>query len=162
MKVLSIFKRTSDFLDSIVMKLVFASIVGMILSISFQIFFRVFFNALTWTEEVSRYLLVWSTFLASTLAYKRNMHISVTVFVDVFKKRSRKIIVALSILLSLIFFSTIALYGYKYMAMQSAQVSAAMRMPMKWIYIVIPVSSIIMFIHGITLMLEEIFKEEVI
>ncbi len=160
MKIAVVFKKISDFLDSLIMKLVFVSIVGMIISISLQILFRVFFDALTWTEEVSRYLLVWSTFLGATLAFKRNMHISVTFCVDLFKDRLRKIITIISIIASTIFFIIVTIYGFRYMFMQSAQVSAALRMPMKWVYFVIPISSIVMVIHGISLMLQEVVKGE--
>lgn len=160
MKILSTLKEISNFVDKIIMKLVFVSIVGMIISISLQIFFRVFFDALTWSEEVSRYLLVWSTFLGATLAYKRSMHISVTFGVDFLKNKFRKAIIIINIFVCLIFFIVVVIFGFKYMAMQSTQVSAALRMPMKWAYCVIPVSAIVMVIHGITLMFEEIYSEE--
>ncbi|WP_416208223.1 TRAP transporter small permease [Halomonas sp.] len=62
----------------------------MIVSTTLQIVFRVFFDALAWSEEVSRYMLVWSTFLGATLAYKRSMHISVTFVRESFSQRVRK------------------------------------------------------------------------
>lgn len=130
----------------------------MIVSISLQILFRVFFDALTWTEEISRYLLVWSTFLGATLAYKRKMHIAVTFCIDLFKNRTRKALVILNLVSSIVFFIVITIFGVKYMILQSSQVSAALRMPMRWVYIVIPFSFFVMTIHGVTAVLDEIFE----
>lgn len=158
MRVVATLRKLSDSIDYLIMKAVFVAVVGMIISISLQIIFRVFFHALTWTEELSRYLLVWATFLGSTLAYKRSMHISVTFCVDLFKNTAKKIVIVFSILLSLLFFLVVAYFGVKYMGMQSRQVSAALRIPMKWVYIVIPVSFIVMAIHGIRGIYDELFK----
>lgn len=157
MKLTSMLRTLSNSIDNFIMKAVFLSIVGMLLAITLQIIFRVFFDALTWTEELSRYLLVWSTFLGATLAYKRGMHISVTFCVNLFAKKMQKTVIIFSILLSMVFFAVVIVFGFKYMAMQALQVSAALRMPMKWVYIVIPMSFIVMSVHGVTAILEEIF-----
>lgn len=149
--------KISDLLDWMIIRVVFLGIVGMIVSISLQIIFRVFFNALVWTEEAARYLLVWSSFLGATLAYKRKMHIAVTFGVDLLPKTLRKAVTLLSILISLIFFGTCAYYGFQLIAMQSFQLSPALRLPMKYIYLGIPLSFIVMFIHGINLIVEMIF-----
>lgn len=159
MKVSSTLTKISNSIDSLVMRMVFTSMVGMIITISLQIIFRVFFDALTWTEEVSRYLLVWSTFLGATLAYKRSMHISVTFCVNLFKNTAKKIIIIFSIVASLVFFLVVTYFGIKYMSMQSHQVSAALRVPMRWVYIVIPISFTVMTIHGLTAIFDELSKE---
>lgn len=158
MRSVATLRKLSDSIDSLIMKAVFIAVVGMIISISLQIIFRVFFHALTWTEELSRYLLVWATFLGSTLAYKRSMHISVTFCVDLFKNTAKKIVIVFSILLSLLFFVVVTYFGIKYMSVQSRQVSAALRIPMKWVYIVIPISFIVMAIHGVRGIFDELFK----
>lgn len=160
MDLLLFFKRLSNGMDRLVNKIVFLIIIGMIISISLQIIFRVFFDALTWTEELARYLLVWATFLGTTLAYKRGMHISVTFLVNSFPKNIRKIVVVCSILFSIIFFIVSVLFGFRYMNMQAHQVSAALRFSMRWVYLVIPIGFIIMIIHGITAILEEVFGLE--
>ncbi|SNS48564.1 TRAP-type C4-dicarboxylate transport system, small permease component [Anaerovirgula multivorans] len=151
--------KISDLLDWMIIRVVFLGIVGMIVSISLQIIFRVFFNALVWTEEAARYLLVWSSFLGATLAYKRKMHIAVTFGVDLLPKTLRKAVTLLSIFISLIFFGTCAYYGFQLIAMQSFQLSPALRLPMKYIYLGIPLSFIVMFIHGINLIVEMIFDQ---
>jgi len=160
MKGTQLLKKISDLLDSIILRIVFLLIVGMIVSITLQIVCRVFFDALPWTEEVARYLLVWSTFLGATLAYKRGSHISVTVLIDLFKGKGKKIFTIANIISSLVFFAVIIRYGFKYMSLQATQVSAALRIPIKYVYLVIPVSFIVMVIHGLSTLLNEMLPEE--
>lgn len=155
MQLVPYFRRLSDIIDKIVTWVVFIIITAMILTITLQIITRVFFEALTWSEELSRYLLVWGSFFAATLAYKRGMHISVTFGIDFFRKPVKKWIILLSILLSIIFFGFSARYGFSLMSQQAVQVSAALRLPMGWIYFAMPVSFLIMIIHGISAALEE-------
>lgn len=152
--------KISNMVDWLILRIVFIGIVGMIISISLQIIFRVFFNALVWTEEAARYLLVWSSFLGATLAYKRKMHIAVTAGVELMPKALRIVIALLSIGLSLIFFSICAYYGFQLMAIQAYQLSPALRIPMKYIYMGIPLSFIIMIIHGLNLMVQEVLKHK--
>lgn len=160
MQLISYFKRLSDAIDRIVTWIVFIAIAGMILTITLQIITRVFFEALTWSEELSRYLLVWSSFFAATLAYKRGMHISVTFGIDRFPQKFRKYFIIFSIMLSMIFFAVSMNYGFKLMSLQAVQVSAALRLPMRWVYLAIPVSFLIMIIHGVSAALEECFSSK--
>ena len=57
--------------DTLLRCAAFASLTAMILIITLQIIFRVFFQALVWSEEAARYLLVWTSFLGAVLAYRR-------------------------------------------------------------------------------------------
>lgn len=51
----------------------------MVVVTGMQIVFRVFFKTLTWSEELCRYLLVWSSFVGASCVYHSGGHISVTV-----------------------------------------------------------------------------------
>jgi len=145
----NIIEKISTSTDKVVKVAVFISIVGMIIIITLQILSRVLFDALAWSEEASRYLLVWSTFLGATMAYKRGMHIAVTFAIELFPKNINKIFRLLSITLSMVFFLVVIKFGINYITMQNYQVSAALRIPMKYVYTVIPASFAIMFIHGV-------------
>ncbi len=64
-------KRVSDLLDRFCSIVLVILLAGMVLVTLMQIICRVFFDALTWSEEVARYLLVWSTFIGAGCVYKR-------------------------------------------------------------------------------------------
>ncbi|ABR49658.1 Tripartite ATP-independent periplasmic transporter, DctQ component [Alkaliphilus metalliredigens QYMF] len=154
MKLLELPNKASNMLDWAIVRLVFLGIVGMIAAITLQIISRVFFSAVVWTEELARYLLVWSSFLGATLAYKRKMHIAVTFGVERLPKMMQRVIVLFSILLSMLFFAVCTYYGFQLMNMQIYQVSPALGLPMKYVYLGIPLSFFVMFIHGIVMILD--------
>jgi TRAP-type C4-dicarboxylate transport system permease small subunit len=148
----------SEAIDKWVNYLVVGMIGGMVIVTTLQVIFRVFFTALSWTEEASRYLLVWSTFFGATLAYKRGSHIAITFAVKKFPRKIRMGFSVVSYLLSIIFFLIITYYGFQMIKMQAWQISPAMSIPMRYVYLGIPVSLMIMAVHavdGITATLQE-------
>lgn len=157
MTLVTFFKNLSNNIDSVMKKMVFLTILGMIVSITLQIIFRVFFNSLTWTEEVARYLLVWSTFIGATLAYKRGLHISVTFIRNMLPEKLRKLICILGIIISIVFFIVVIVFGAKLIILQKTQLSPALRLPMRWVYLVMPFSFIIMIVYGLTETLEQLY-----
>ncbi len=160
MKLSYYLEKASDLVDRIVIGIVFLDIVAMIVFISLQIVFRVFFKALVWTEEATRYLLVWASFLGASLAYKRGMHIAVTAGIDALPKLLKKPVTLLSTLCSILFFGVCAYYGFELMAVQGLQLSPALRLPMKYVYLGIPLSFIIMTLHGLDIAVKGLFKDK--
>jgi len=155
------YKRVSREIDHVINYATFIAMVGMIIAITMQIVFRVFFVALSWSEEVARYLLVWSTFLGASMAYKRGMHIAVTFIVESFPAVMTKTLQVFSHLLAALFFIIVITYGLRYMNMQSTQVSASLRLPMKYVYSIIPFSAAIMAFHALDKVLEVLFPSAV-
>lgn len=158
MTLLNFLRRTSECIDTFVYKIVFVTIFGMILAISLQIIFRVFFDSLTWTEELARYLLVWSTFLGATLAYKRGMHIAVTFLRDIFSKKIKRGIIIFSLAVIFVFCVVVIFFGIKLMVLQSVQLSPALRLPMRWVYLVLPASFAVIAIYNVTELLEQLLN----
>ncbi len=150
-----ILDRITHAIDEIVQRVAFVCLVVMIVATTLQIVFRVFFDALAWSEEVSRYMLVWSTFLGATLAYKRSMHISVTFVREAFSPRARKVLRIISVLSALVFFAVAFNYAIDYMSRQWQQVSAALRLPMPVVYIVMPISLFVMILHALDALVAE-------
>jgi len=149
-------KTLSDVLDGVIAKVVTVLIVALIFTITLQIVSRSFFQAFTWTEELSRYLLVWSTFLGATLAYKRGLHISITIVVDALHGRFRSLFVVLGYALSLYFFGLAIWNGFELMVKQIFHVSPALQLPMRWIYLGIPLGFSVMSVHALAKVAEEL------
>jgi len=152
--------KLSHGLDRAMVGMVFLLVAAMVIVTTLQVVFRVFFNALTWSEELSRYLLVWGTFFGATLAYKRGNHIAVTFMVDMLPGRVRTTFRILSYLLSMVFFVIIAVQGIKMIQMQVFQISPAMSLPMKHVYLSIPLSLMVMSIHALSGIFETFYEDE--
>jgi TRAP-type C4-dicarboxylate transport system permease small subunit len=148
-KLAAILNAASDYVDKATVSLVFLIMCAMVVVTTLQVICRVFFAALTWSEELSRYLLVWGTFFAATMAYKRGNHIAITFVIEALPKKIHALFVIISYLLSLVFFATAAYYGIEMIQMQVFQISPAMSIPMKYIYYSIPISMLIMMLHAL-------------
>ena len=150
--------KLSNTIDRAMVGMVFLIVAAMVIVTTLQVVFRVAFNALTWSEELSRYLLVWGTFFGATLAYKRGNHIAVTFIIDFFPTRLRVWFNVLTYLLSLAFFVIVAQQGLNMITMQVFQVSPALQMPMRYVYWSIPLSCGIMILHTFAGISDELHK----
>ena len=148
----------SNIVDRAMVGMVFLIMAGLVIVTTLQVVFRVAFNALTWSEEMSRYLLVWGTFFGATLAYKRGNHIAVTFVIDFFPTKLRVWFNILTYLLSLAFCYIVVQQGLSMIQMQVFQVSPALQLPMKYVYWSIPVSFGIMIIHTFAGIADELHK----
>lgn len=151
---LTLLQRIERGLDAIIQPVVFAGMAALIGVITLQIVSRVFFSALGWTEEVARFLLVWITFLAGTLAFQRGRHIAVTFAVDALPLPLRKLARLAALAIVLAFMVTLVVIGHRYMQVQSFQKSAALRLSMTYVYAVIPLSAGIMAWYALVDMIE--------
>ncbi|MFM9268871.1 TRAP transporter small permease [Halomonas elongata] len=141
---LSLLERLERGIDAATRPIVFVGVAAMIGVITLQIISRVFFTAFGWTEEVARFLLVWITFLAATLAYRGGHHIAVDFVVEALPKPPKRLLRLIADGAALVFLVALMVIGYRYMQMQGFQKSASLRLSMTWVYAVIPLSAALM------------------
>ncbi|MBS3669613.1 TRAP transporter small permease [Halomonas boliviensis] len=153
-------QRTERFLDALLQPVVFAGMAALIGVITLQIVSRVLFTAVGWTEEVARFLLVWITFLAGTLAFQRGRHIAVTFVVDALPGRLRQIARIAALLIVLAFMIALIVIGYRYMQVQSFQKSASLRLSMTYVYAVMPICAAIMAWYAVVDIIELLLNGE--
>ena len=95
---------------------------------------------LSWTEELSRFLLVWASLLAAAVATKRRSHFRVA-FVIERLSRAGKIGVNLACIGGL---GVAIWYGVQLVHLFHAQTAPALGIPMSWVYAAVPVSGTLM------------------
>lgn len=139
--------KASEQLDTVFRFALFVTLSSMIVLITAQVIFRVFFTALSWSEELSRYLLVWSSFIGASVAFKKGAHIAVTFAVDLLPGKIQKIVQTLSCILMAVFFGITIWYSIFLFNVQVFQVSPAMGLKMRYIYMIIPISFSVMSVH---------------
>lgn len=152
--------KVSDWLDKFGAVLSLIMLAAMVIITGLQIVFRVLFEALTWSEELCRYLLVWSTFVGASCVYKHAGHINITIVQDLLPPKARKILKLLVQVVCGIFFVMMIYYGFIYVGKQGAQLSPAMRIPMSFMYAAIPVGGILMGWHAVDAILQLLFTKE--
>ncbi|MDW0116207.1 TRAP transporter small permease [Sporosarcina thermotolerans] len=107
-----------------------------------------------WTEELSRYLMIWAVFLGGALAMRRDSMIQVDPFVNALPGAIGKTIKVVSLLLTASFFMFLFILGYQYVIQGMGQMSPVMRIPMAVTYLAIPVGSFVMILNIIALFIE--------
>lgn len=115
-----------------------------------QIIARAVFNtSFSWAEESVRYAIIWMVFMASSIAFRNNAHISIDVIKQVLPKALQKPFQIVICVICLITTFLLAWFGWQLASrmMMFGQLSSAMELPMYWFYLAIPVSSACMFIR---------------
>ena len=152
--------KISDFFNKICCGLCVIALVAMVILTGVQIIFRLFFDALSWSEEVTRYLLVWSTFIGGSIVYKYRGHISVTLLHDRCLPLLRNGLIVFVHLACGAFCTIAVVYGFRYMGLQGRQLSAALRVPMRYMYMAIPVGFLVMDLHILDALVQQLAKKD--
>ena len=102
-------KKVLDFIAKVCELLVISLGIALILIVLLQIFGRVLGNAVSWTEELSRYILAGIVAFAAPLAARRGLYIRVDILLNRFPRKAQKI----------------------------WQKSSVLRIPMSWLYMTV-------------------------
>jgi TRAP-type C4-dicarboxylate transport system permease small subunit len=140
-------ERLSNRINTLVEKalLLFGSAICLILFA--QVLCRYAGASLGWSEEVSRHLLVATTFLGSTAAYKRGGFIGLRGVGQTFGPVVEKAIHVSMQLLTLCCFAIICWFGVTYTGKAWHHTTTALQLPMALPFAVIPAAALILMIH---------------
>lgn len=109
----------------------------------------VFQYSLTWSEEIGRYIFVWITFLGAAVAYRSGSHVALDLLCNVLSGVPRKILVLVNDILVVALASAVTYSGYKLFLLGMRQKSPALKIPMQWVYIIIPISGLILLFFAL-------------
>ncbi|MDD2206374.1 MAG: TRAP transporter small permease [Aminobacterium sp.] len=143
-------KKLLNGLNRIVEYAVSLLLIVMVVVVFLQVIFRfVLHSSLPWSEELSRYILVWISFLGASIGVKRGAHIGVEVVVNMLPPKMKKGVAFLATLCAAVFFALMVIYGRRILFIVSGQRSPAMEISMGIPYSAIFVSGVLMFIYSI-------------
>ena len=110
-------------------------------------YFGVFGGSLHWTDEASRFTMIWLAMLGSVVALDRGAHLAVTMLPDALGPRGRFVVLVVANLLSAAFVFVLAWKGLELSQRTMRQVSPSLGLPMGAVYLAIPVAAAIMFVQ---------------
>ena len=131
-----------------------------------QVVFRFILKAsLPWSEEVTRYLLVWTTFMGGAYGVRQGSHIGVEAFMLLVPKKIRKVIGIFVMVCCLLLCVVIVKFSWDLVLLIIArkQLSPALRMPMGYAYMAVPVGMslfVVRYIQNIALTIRNFNKED--
>lgn len=115
-----------------------------------QVFSRFVFQIpVTWTEELSRYLMIWIAFIGASLAVRHQQLIRIEVILS-FLPRGMQVAVQLAAaLVTLVFCAVVFYYGLELIEVVKIQTSPALHVPMSIPYSAIPVGCLLIFFNTV-------------
>ncbi|WP_180955185.1 TRAP transporter small permease [Peribacillus deserti] len=145
--------KITRFLEQLLNIIMAAALAIMVVLVFGNVVLRYFFNSgITWSEEMSRYLFVWLTFLGSIGAYQNKEHLGVDMMVKRLPRHVKRFVLVVSDLL-IIFVLVLLLDGsWKMTLMNIDSVTPAVGMPLALVYgtgLVVAVSMAIITINNI-------------
>jgi len=105
-----------------------------------------FSHSMIFTEELSRYLMVWIVFLGSALAIRDGSHIHIQILVKRLGPRMQQNVKLTSYALIIAFLVFITVEGLKILPRQLQQMCITIDISLFYFYLAIPVGSILMII----------------
>ncbi|MGY5851092.1 TRAP transporter small permease [Salegentibacter sp. F14] len=140
-------------LDKILgMLLVFLMIV-MVTAVSWQVFSRYILQASSsYTEEIARYLLIWIGILGAAYVSGQQQHLSIDILAPELKPENRiKLRIGINILIILFCLVVLVIGGSNlvYLNYLLGQTSAALNIPLGAVYMVMPISGVLVIIYKI-------------
>ncbi len=128
-------KRIFNLFDKAEESILIVLVAIMTISIVIQVFCRTLFSvSLSWTEEISRFILVWVTYVGASLGVKRGAHIGVEAFTMILPKKVKQIVQYITLAFCIIFTTVVFKESLTILSTQfsTGQKSAAVQLPM-WI-----------------------------
>jgi TRAP-type C4-dicarboxylate transport system permease small subunit len=117
----------------------------MVMAIFVQVVARYVFNhALSWPEELGRFLFAWIVFLAIVSVMRADEMLSLELLYRWIPIKIGKILKLLISIACLGFLLIILKGGFELMIRQSSQISIALEIPMWIVYVVIPIGTLLM------------------
>lgn len=124
--------------------------------ITWQVFARfVAGNSLTFSEEVSRFLMIWLTLLGAAYAVRRGTLLAVDLLPDLLKGRTQKTVKIVAHLLSLSFYIVLIYFGWNIAQTVSYQTAPATGVSMRWPMLALCAGGVLMLLNTLVVMIEE-------
>lgn len=131
----------------------------MVLNVLWQVFTRFIMKSpSSFTDELSRYLLIWVGLLGAAYATGQKLHLSIDILPSKSNPRIQKILyVIINVFVSLFAFFIMIVGGINlvYLTYSLDQYSAALEVSLAVIYVVIPLSGILIIFYSILNLFEK-------
>lgn len=161
MTLLQAFDRFVAFIASVVRLFCIMLTIAIFTIVVLAVFFRYGFGqAVSWTEEVPRYLLIWVSFLGAAVCVLRREHVGFDVLFNALPKRIRR---ALGVFLSLLIFGfgwIVFRYGIVFVQDFGSDLMETIPYTNYWYYPAMPISGFLIMLFSIKVIIDEIVRPE--
>ena len=114
----------------------------------FGVVFRYALNRpFLWQEEIQLICIVWIVYGTAGVAFRMRSHVAIELLVELFPAKIKKIVHIFVgfVVLTTITYLFIQSIGYIQLFIMNERVSSILRIPFRYVYIIIPISCVLMF-----------------
>lgn len=139
-----------DGIEKIIVYLCYILVSIMVINTTTGVFFRfILNNALSWTDELGRYMMIWVGFFGCYLAARDNSHVGVEMFVNLFKPGAQRVFHVAARLVVIAFLVLILAKSGTQLSLLSIQKSSALEIPMAVPYSAVTFGIFMMLIENV-------------
>ena len=148
--------KVLDFIEKALMVIVGLLMIIMVAVVFMQVVLRYGFKAsTTWADEIARYCMIWTVFLACPVGYRRHCHIKVDVLTRKFTPGFRRIMEFLMYLLQVVFLGVLLAASRQYLAKIGRQLSQTLKVDMRLVFLGVVIGAVLMIVF----ILEAMYKD---
>ena len=156
------FRAFKTVLDKLLDSLTAVSMAVLVLDVTWQVITRfILKNPSNWTEELATFLMIWVGLLGSAVALNRGAHLGIDYFVGKLPEKKRLITTAFAFACTAAFsVSVLLIGGFRLVSLTftQGQVSPALKIPMGYVYLSVPIAGFFLSLYSIEFMVETIVK----
>jgi len=149
-------------IDSVLKWMLVLIMAFMTLNVLWQVFSRfVLQNPSSFTDELARYLLVWAGILGAAYVAGQKMHLAIDLLSTKLEGKSKSYLEIFIEACIFIFSLTVMVIGgmrLVYITLNLNQISAALQVPLGYVYLAVPLSGLLMMFYSSYFIIEEIKK----
>jgi len=146
-------------LDKLLRILIATLLAGMVVVVTWQVVSRYALgDPSAWTEEVARMLLIWVGILGGAYAYRENAHLGLDLLPQKVRPVSKKRLARLADICCGSFALAVMVIGgglLVQLTWELEQTTAALGIPMAWVYTVLPISGLLIVYYSIVSLLAD-------
>jgi C4-dicarboxylate transporter DctQ subunit len=146
---MALLARLNDWLDSAFRLTIGALLIAATALVFVNVVLRYVFNyGMSWSDEVTKYSLLWLVFLGSGVAARQGGHISMEALLTLLSPRAQQLNAALVNAVCAVLSAIVGFFGWRLaMAVRTLdQVGPASGLPVFWVYLAIPVGCLLMML----------------
>lgn len=141
-------------IDKILSNILIVIMAIMVVNVLWQVFTRFVVGVpSSFTDELARYLMIWIGILGAAYVSGRNMHVAIDVLpTRASKANQKKIMRVVYIVIILFSITALVIGGFRlvYISYLLGQSSPALQIPLAFVYMVIPISGILIIYYKVS------------
>lgn len=152
-----VYSKFLDVLERIEKALIAISIIVMIIAMTDQVIMRyVFSKANSWSDELTRYLFIYTVMLGAAIAVRRNSHLQIDVITGRLKPRAKSIVTIVTTLVGIIILVFLTIYSFELCKQGATNSSAGLGIRMSLPYLAVPIGCVLMILTSVEVLFRNI------